>query len=84
MPSTSRTSLKFNLRPTRRPLSLRLGLKLGLMHWVKRLDRLDFQHQGLFDNDIHFQIAIDSEAFVDDWQLLLSGERHPGLGELMT
>ena len=39
------------------------------MHRVKGVDRLfGLQQQGLFDNDIHLQIAIDRGAFIYDRQ----------------
>ena len=44
------------------------------MHRQDLLHGLDFQHEGLFGDDVDLQVAVDGIPFVEDRQFLLPNE----------
>jgi hypothetical protein len=48
------------------PLELQIGEQLGIMYGHELLDCLYFDHELVFDHDVHAVAAFQLHGFVDD------------------
>ena len=58
-----------------------VGEKLGLMGWQKCGDGLDFENDGVFDNDIGAKTQWNGYAFVNDRHCALAFEADAGMSK---
>ena len=73
-PSLSNGTLKLMSRPAPDAAEFQVRQKLGLVDWLQLVHGLEFEYQVIGDDDVHDQVAVERDVFIDDRQLHLLAE----------